>query len=1160
MAVGTRLGHFRVVALLGSGGMGEVYRARDERLHRDVAVKLVKPRTIGSDSVDRFLREAQAASALNHPNIVTIHEVGETEAGRFIVMELVEGRTLHDLLLERPDVATVVRIGTQLAKALAVAHAAGITHRDIKPANIMVRDDGYVKILDFGLARLRPSATDWTRQDTEVKSDAATRANVVVGTYRYMAPEQAEGSFVDSRADVFSLGLVLYELLTGQHPFPAATALGVVNAIAVEAALSPSHLNPDVPVELDMAILRMLEKDPHRRPTAAEVADALQGLSSGQSRGVPVRVVRRTVGRAAEHTRLTAALDEAELGHGQFLVVSGEPGLGKTTLVEDFLNDVTNRNRPYWIARGRCSERLAGTDAYLPIIEALESLIRGRRGARVAGGLERDVAVTNVLKRLAPAWYSQVAPLADADTSDSSSSPGRVKAASQEQVKREFVSFLLEASRIRPLVLFIDDIHWADASTTDLLAYLADRLAMTRILLIVTYRMSDLLLSKHPFRALQLDLQSRRMCHEIPLGFLNRGDVEQLIALEFPGHRFPPEFPSLIHARTDGNPLFLVSLLHDLRRLEVLSQVDGQWTLAQSLPVLLHALPESIRSMIERKVEQLNDTDRRLLTAASVQGHEFDSAVVAVAMRMDPAEVEERLAALERVHAFVQRVDDRELPDGTLTVRYRFVHVLYQNVLYASLVPSRRASVSLSVATALSACYRDRQDEVASELALLYTAARDFRQAATFTIVAARHAMHLLAHREAVTLAQRGLELLASLPPSRERTQHEITLLVILGSQLRVTQGFASTEMGAAYTRARALCKEIGDAAERFPALGGVSTFHYVRAEYREATEVTDEMLHVAETSQEVANLAWAHEMHGLAKLMLGEYEASRAHLDQAIAFYDRGEHRRATFYYGTDVSVTCRGYLAALLTHIGFPDQARVRMKETIAMARHLGHPYTLAAGLRYIAWVGQLLREADVVLDASEELVAVSSELGFPFYTASGMFGCGWAKAVKGEATVGIGEMVAGLEAWRATGAAFLSTYYLGLMAEAHLRAGQIAEGHDTLDEATAFAERSGEAIFGAELRRVRGELLLKEQAPDVDRVERAFVDALEFARRQGGRWLELRAATSLARLWSRHGRLGDARTLLGDVYGWFTEGFETPDLREARSLLEMLRVESP
>src|SRR5262245_25131646 len=254
MPLGTRLGHFRVVALLGAGGMGEVYRARDERLHRDVALKLVKAQAAGSDAVDRFLREAQAASALNHPNIVTIHEVGETDAGRYIVMELVEGRTLQDLVLDRPDVNTVLRIGTQLAKALSAAHAAGITHRDIKPANVMVRDDGYVKILDFGLARLRPSAaTDLTRQDTEADTQAVTKENVVIGTYRYMSPEQAYGSSVDSRADVFSLGLVLYELLTGQHPYAASTALGVVNAIVSDAALAPSHLNLEVSGELDAA-------------------------------------------------------------------------------------------------------------------------------------------------------------------------------------------------------------------------------------------------------------------------------------------------------------------------------------------------------------------------------------------------------------------------------------------------------------------------------------------------------------------------------------------------------------------------------------------------------------------------------------------------------------------------------------------------------------------------------------------------------------------------------------------------------------------------------------------------------------------------------------------------------------------------------------------
>ena len=230
-------------------------------------------------------------------------------------------------------------------------------------------------------------------------------------------------------------------------------------------------------------------------------------------------------------------------------------------------------------------------------------------------------------------------------------------------------------SRLRPLLLFLDDLHWADASTVDLLAYIGSKCAALRLLLVLTYRPTDLLLSKHPFVPVKQDLQARGVCREIALELLTRHDIERYLALEFPQHRFPEELAALIHAKTEGNPLFMVDLLRHLRDRQVLAQEQGRWVLAQSLPDLERELPESVRSMIERKIAQLGEEDRRLLVAASVQGSEFEAAVVARALALDAADVEEQLERLERVHAFVRLVGEHEFPDRTLTLRYRFVHL-----------------------------------------------------------------------------------------------------------------------------------------------------------------------------------------------------------------------------------------------------------------------------------------------------------------------------------------------------------------------------------------------------------------------------------------------------------------------------------------------------
>src|SRR5262249_34463607 len=288
-------------------------------------------------------------------------------------------------------------------------------------------------------------------------------------------------------------------------------------------------------------------------------------------------------------------------------------------------------------------------------------------------------------------------------------------------------------------------------------------------LIMVTYRPSDMLLSKHPFLQIKPDLQTHGVCRELLLEFLTEAEITEYLALEFPGHRFPTEFPKLIHAKTEGSPLFMADLMRYMRDHGVIAQTNGAWALAQTLPDIERELPESVRWMIERKIAQLSEEDRKLLTAASVQGYEFDSAVVAQVLNLDADEVEDRLEKLERVFAFVKLTSEAEFPNRTLTLKYRFVHVLYQNALYAGLRATRKATLSREVAQALEGCYGERNASVANELALLWEAARDYARASDAFLQAARNAAQVNAHREAVQLAGRGLEAARKLPETPER-------------------------------------------------------------------------------------------------------------------------------------------------------------------------------------------------------------------------------------------------------------------------------------------------------------------------------------------------------------------------------------------------------
>jgi predicted ATPase len=466
-------------------------------------------------------------------------------------------------------------------------------------------------------------------------------------------------------------------------------------------------------------------------------------------------------------------------------------------------------------------------------------------------------------------------------------------------MKRELGAFLEEFSRTGPVVLFLDDLHWADVSTVDVLAYLASKLRAMRVLIVVAYRPSELLLNKHPFMPVKLDLQAHGVCRDIALPFLGRQDIERYLVLEFPDHRFSPDLPAVIHAKTEGSPLFMVDLVRDLRARRVIAQEEGRWTLAQSIPALEREMPESVRSMIERKIDQLGEAERRLLVGASVQGHEFDSAVVARAFGVDVAEVEERLEALERVHAFVRLVDEQELPDRALTLRYRFVHVLYQNALYGSLRPTRRAASSAAVAEALLAFHGNQSGAVASELAHLYETARDFGRAAGYFRLAAQRASQVFASQEAVVLARRGLAVLLMLPESRDRSEGELALQVVLGNALMAARGYSAAETEATYERARELCQQLGETPHLIPVLWGSYAVHLVRADFRNARRLAEEFVSLAERQEDSAVVA-GHRAVGLPSLCLADLTVARERFERGMSLYDPARHHSLATSTGT--------------------------------------------------------------------------------------------------------------------------------------------------------------------------------------------------------------------------------------------------------------------
>ena len=1135
---------YEILGLISRGGMGVIYRARQSSLDRLVALKFL-PADCAHDPVwlERFGREARTASALNHPHICTIYDTGECDGRPFLSMELIEGKTLESLVGRCVPVAELAPVIGQAARALAAAHAAGVVHRDIKPANVMVRDDGIVKVLDFGLARRVPAAG-------AAPADKETDPGTLVGTVLYMSPEQARAERVTTASDIFSLGIILYELAAGQHPFPADSGIGVLHAIAMQTPPPPARLNPEVPAGLNALIEQMLAKEPRVRPSAAEVAAALTELTEkrlGPRGDTPPAPGRRvTVGRQTEREVLRGGFEAAAAGRGLVLCVTGDAGLGKTALVEDFLDDLAAGGPLHGVARGRCSERLAGAEAYLPFLEALDNLLR-----------TDSATAAPLMKHLAPAWYVQLAPWA-ADDPALARTLAEAKDATPERRKRELGVFLDEVSQRRPLVLFLDDVHWADASTVDLLAYLGGRCGARRLLVVLTYRPTDLVLGKHPFGPVQLEWQAHGLCREVPLGFLGRADVERYLALKFTGHAFPPELADLVHRRTEGNPLFLVDLLQYLCDTGVLATEKGRWVLARAVPDFQRELPASVRSLIRRKIDQLGEGDRRLLTAAGVQGHEFDAAVVARALDRDAAEVEERLAELDRVHALVRSLREHELPDRTPTVRYAFVHGLYQNALYASLQPTRKATLSAAVAQALLDFYGPENPAVTTELAFLFEAARDFPRAAEYFLRAAEQAVRVAANQEAVVLARRGLEVLQKLPDTPDRARQELALLLALGVSLVATQGFASPDVEKTYDRARALCQRMEDIPTLFPVLYGLWNMYLVRCELTRCHELAAQMASLAQGQTDPVFALLAHNVRQQPLFHGGDFAAARYHQEQGLALYDAQRHRGLTAVYGEDPGVGCLVYGAVTLWHLGYPDQALRSVGAARNLAEELSTPFNLAQALYYGAVMHVYCREPARVRELAEALMALCREQGFALLLAGGMVLDGWSLTQQGEIEEGVRRMRQGTADWKATGAVSHRPFHLALLAEALGRHGRFDEGLAALAEALDLASVTGERFCEAELHRLRGELLRKQADgmggfSDQGDVETCFRQALGVARRQSARSLELRAAVRLSRWYQRQGRLAEARPTLAETYDWFTEGLTTHDLQDAKALLE-------
>jgi DNA-binding winged helix-turn-helix (wHTH) protein/predicted ATPase len=862
------------------------------------------------------------------------------------------------------------------------------------------------------------------------------------------------------------------------------------------------------------------------------------------------------VGRDEALTRMQNWLQKMLAGERQVIFVTGEAGIGKTALVDTFVRSIASDQR-IRICLGQCLEQYGTGEAYLPVLEAIGRLCR------------EQPQVVDVLQAHAPMWLLQMPSLVS--ESDRELLNRGVSGATRERMLREMAEALEVLTAEMPLVLILEDLHWSDYSTLDLISYLARQRQPAHLMLLGTYRTVELIVSGHPLKAVKQELLAKQQCEELPLEYLNEEAVGKYLAIRFPGNRFPVELAKLVHERTEGNPLFMVNAVDYLVTEGLIVAPEPGSELVVAMQKVEVGVPDSIRQMIERQLDHLEADEQRTLEAASVAGVEFSTAAVVAGLGEDRTLVEARFDELARQHQFIQDRGAQELPNGEPSTRYGFIHALYQNVLYERMSESRRVQLHRRIGERGEDIYGENAREIAAELAMHFDRGLDYERAAKHFQQAANNAIRRFAYREAVGLARRGLELLRKLPSTAKRAEQELLMQLTLGVPLIATEGYAAPDVGDVYLKARELCQQLGGTADVSEVLWGLRTYHTLRAEFATARQIGEELLRLAERLSYPGLAMRGHWAMEIIFLHLGEFTLALDHYEKALSFYDPDHHLDDAFLYVQNPGVAMRCFAAWSLWFLGQPDQALEQIHEAVDLARELFEPHGLAQALFFAAVLHQLRREARKAQEDAEAAIAVSREHGLALYQAMSTATRGWALILQGQQEEGIAQMGEGLAAHRLTGAEVILPHFLALLVEAFAKAGQVEEGLRVLDEALAVIHRNGERYYLAELYRIKGELLLLQATdrhpsraaaggqavlhPQADQAEECFHQSIKIARQQNAKSWELRAVMSLARLYQDQNQRAEAHGLLERIYSNFTEGFDTADLREAKALLEEL-----
>jgi class 3 adenylate cyclase/predicted ATPase len=840
------------------------------------------------------------------------------------------------------------------------------------------------------------------------------------------------------------------------------------------------------------------------------------------------------VGRESEVALLRERWAQVKDGMGQVVLLSGEAGIGKSRLVQVLAEHVATEPRA-WLTPCQCSPYYQNTALY-PMIDLLE---------RVALRFEREEAPPQKLRKLEGFLVQYGLPLAEtvplfatllalpltADYAPLTVSPEQQK----QQILHALLTIMLRIAAQQPMLFVMEDLHWVDPSTLEFLSLLVDQGPTARILALWTFR-SDF---SPPWTG-------RSHLTQLTLSRLPRRQAAEMTGRVAHGKLLPAEVVEQVVAKTDGVPLFVEELTKMVLESGLLQEQAERYELTGPLPPL--AIPTTLHDSLMARLDRLAAV-KGLAQLGATLGREFAYELLEAVAPWDGDTLRRGLQQLVAAEFLYQQ----GLPPQAT---YRFKHALIQDAAYQSLLKSTRQRHHQRIAQVVEARFPELCETQPELLAQHYTAASCTEQAVRYWQRAGQQASDRSAHLEAISHFTAGIELLTTLPETPAHTHQALALHIALGVALQMTKGQAAPEVEQAYTQARALCQQVGETPQLVPVLFGLWRFYLVRSQLHTARELGETLPRLTQRAHDPTLAVIAHYALGATWLWLGALPAARMHQEVGIARYTPDQRRAWVFRMGQDLGVGCRAHTAMTLWLLGYPAQALARVHEVLALAHELAHPYSLAFALFWAAIVCQVRRDVPAVHEHAEAAVALTTAQGFTLWAALGTSLPGWALVMQGQGKEGLAQVRQGLAAWRATGAALLVPYLCSLLVDVSAHLGQAEDGLQVLAEGHTLMEQQEERYWEAEIARLRGVLLLRQTGTPPAEVEAWLQRALDVARRQGAKSLELRAAVSLSRLWQRQGKRTEAYDLLAPVYGWFTEGFDTADLQEAKALLEALR----